>query len=62
MQESLVLLNQTQEGELYEIAASKRSRSNAIGAMRAAAYALTAATKAALEFGPEGLPDEVFER
>lgn len=62
MQESLVLLNQTQEGELYEIAASKRSHSDALAAMRAATYALPAATKEALEIGPEGIPDEAFEQ
>lgn len=60
--ESLVLLNQTQEGELYEIAASKRSRPEALAAMRAATQALPAATKATLEIGPEGIPDEAFER
>lgn len=62
MKESLVLLNQTQEGELYEIAASKRSHSEALAAMRTATQALPAATKAALDIGPEGIPDEAFER
>ena len=62
MQESLVLLNQTQEGELYQIAASKLSRPEALAAMRAATHALPAATKATLEIGPKGIPDEAFER
>ncbi|MFC5462646.1 alpha/beta hydrolase family protein [Massilia niabensis] len=62
MEESLVLLNQSQEGELYEIAASKRSHSDALAAMRAATQALPAATKARLEIGREGIPDEAFER
>lgn len=61
MHESLVLLNQTQEHELFEIAASNRTRDDALAAMRAATLALPAATKAALEIPPEGLPAEAFE-
>jgi hypothetical protein len=62
MQESLILLNQKQEGELFEIAASKRDQSEALAAMRIATNSLPAATKAALEIGPEGIPDLAFER
>lgn len=61
MPESLVLLNQAQERELLEIAASKRSHPDALAAMRAATLALPAATKATLEIPPEGIPDEAFE-
>lgn len=61
MPESLVLLNQQQERELHEIAASKRSHAEALAAMRAATLALPAATRSALEIGPEGIPDHAFE-
>lgn len=61
MQEALVLLNQSQERELLDIAASDRNRNDALGAMRAATLALPAATKAELGIPPEGLPDEAFD-
>lgn len=60
MEESLVLLNASQERELYEIAASPRSHAEALVAMRAATDNLPAATKLALEIGPEGIPDEAY--
>ena len=61
MQESLVLLNQSQERELLDIAASDRNRTDALGAMRAATLALPAATKTELGIPPEGLPDDAFD-
>ncbi|WP_313032240.1 alpha/beta hydrolase family protein [Massilia alkalitolerans] len=61
MDESLVLLNRSQERELLEIAASGRTRPDALAAMRAATHALPAATRTALEIPPEGIPDEAFE-
>lgn len=61
MDESLVLLNRSQERELFEIAASDRTRPDALAAMRAATHALPAATRTALEIPPEGIPDEAFE-
>ena len=61
MDEPLVLLNRSQERELFEIAASGQARPDALAAMRAATLALPAATKTALEIPPEGLPDEAFE-
>lgn len=61
MDESLVLLNRSQERELFEIAASDRTRHDALAAMRAATLALPAATRTALEIPPEGIPDEAFE-
>ncbi|MGX9217345.1 alpha/beta hydrolase family protein [Massilia varians] len=61
MDESLVLLNRSQERELFEIAASGRTRPDALAAMRAATHALPAATRTALEIPPEGIPDEAFE-
>jgi fermentation-respiration switch protein FrsA (DUF1100 family) len=61
MSEPLVLLNQSQERELFEIAASDRTRPEALAAMRAATLALPAATRTALEIPPEGIPDEAFE-
>lgn len=61
MDEALVLLNQSQERELFEIAASDRPRPEALAAMRAATLALPAATKTTLEIPPEGIPDEAFE-
>lgn len=61
MPEALVLLNQNQERELFEIAASKRSHADALAAMRAATLALPAQTKTALGIPPEGIPDEAFE-
>jgi pimeloyl-ACP methyl ester carboxylesterase len=61
MDEALVLLNRSQERELFEIAASDRTRPDALAAMRAATLALPAATKTALEIPPEGIPDEAFD-
>lgn len=61
MDESLVVLNRSQERELFEIAASGRTRPDALAAMRAATHALPAATRTALEIPPEGIPDEAFE-
>ncbi len=61
MSEALILLNQNQERELYEIAASKRSHADALAAMRAATLALPAEVKIALEIPPTGIPDEEFE-
>jgi pimeloyl-ACP methyl ester carboxylesterase len=61
MPEALVLLNQTQERELIDIAASARPRAEALAAMRAATLALPAATKATLEIPAQGLPDEAYE-
>lgn len=61
MDESLVLLNRSQERGLFEIAASERTRLEALAAMRSATQALPAATKTALEIPPEGIPDEAFE-
>ncbi|MBZ2208393.1 alpha/beta hydrolase family protein [Massilia soli] len=61
MPEALVLLNQSQERDLLDIAASDRNRTDALSAMRAATLALPAATKAELGIAPDGLPDEAFE-
>lgn len=61
MDESLVLLNRSQERALFEIAASERTRLDALAAMRAATLALPAATRTALEIPPEGIPDEAFQ-
>lgn len=61
MQEALVLLNQSQERELLDIAASNRNRVDALSAMRAATIALPAATKTELGIPAEGLPDDAFE-
>lgn len=60
MDESLVLLNQSQERELLAIAAGKLPRTEALAAMRAATLALPEASKTALGIPPEGLPDEAF--
>ncbi len=61
MPEPLVLLNQTQERDLFEIAAGKLGRQDAIAAMHAATNALPAQVKTTLEIPPEGLPTEAFE-
>ena len=61
MPESLVLLNQSQERGLFEIAASKLGRQDAIAAMHAATSALPAQVKTTLEIPAEGLPTEAFE-
>lgn len=61
MSEELIRLNREQERELYEIAASKRSRADALAAMRAATAALPAQTRTKLEIPPDGIPDEAFE-
>jgi pimeloyl-ACP methyl ester carboxylesterase len=61
MDEALVLLNRSQERELFDIAASDRTRLDALAAMRAATLALPATTKTMLEIPPQGIPDEAFE-
>lgn len=61
MPENLVLANQKQEFELFEIAASSRDHTQAVAAMQAATKALPADVKKLLEIPPEGPPDEAFE-
>ncbi|MES2899126.1 MAG: alpha/beta hydrolase [Pseudomonadota bacterium] len=61
MSEELIRLNRDQERELFDIAASKRTRQEAVAAMRAATLALPAQTRTTLEIPPEGIPDEAFE-
>ncbi|BDT57091.1 hypothetical protein MasN3_05850 [Massilia varians] len=61
MDESLVLLNRSQERALFEIAASGRTHPDALAAMRAATLALPPETKTALAIPPEGIPDEAFD-
>lgn len=61
MSDQLIRLNQDQERELYDIAASKLDRVDALAAMRAATSALPAHTKTALEIPPAGIPDEALE-
>lgn len=61
MPESLVSLNQSFERPWLEIAASSRSRADAVAAMRAATLAAPAATRTALNIPAEGVPDEVYE-
>lgn len=61
MPEALVLANQEQERELFDIAASKLPRDQAIAAMVKATNALPAQTKTMLEIPPEGIPAEAFE-
>ena len=61
MPESLILLNQSQERGLFEIAASKLGRQDAIAAMHAATNALPAQVKTTLQIPAEGLPTEAFE-
>lgn len=62
MSEPLVLSYQSFERKLFQIAASKLSRTDALAAMREATSSLTAETKTALEIPPTGLPDEAFEQ
>lgn len=61
MPESLVSLNQSQERELYVIAASKLEHRQAVAAMGAATDALPAAVKATLGIPAEGIPAEAYE-
>jgi pimeloyl-ACP methyl ester carboxylesterase len=61
MSETLILLNQNFERELFEIAASKRTHADALAAMRAVITALPTETKSALNIPPEGIPDVAFE-
>ncbi|MCT6699805.1 alpha/beta hydrolase family protein [Rheinheimera sp. 4Y26] len=61
MPEHLVLANQQQERQLYEIAASSLSHQEAITAMQAATAALPQATKTLLDIPPEGIPDWAYE-
>ena len=61
MPEALVLANQRQERELFEIAASPRDHQAALAAMVAATKALPAELKTQLEIPAEGLPPEAFE-
>jgi len=61
MSESLVSLNQSQERELYVIAASNLEHRQALAAMGAATDALPADEKAALGIPAEGIPAEAYE-
>jgi pimeloyl-ACP methyl ester carboxylesterase len=61
MPEPLVLANEKQERELFEIAASPLGRPQALAAMGAATRALPADVKTQLEIPPEGPPDEAFD-
>lgn len=61
MPEALVLANQKQERELYEIAASPRERAAALAAMDAATKALPAELKAQVDVPEEGFPPEAFD-
>jgi pimeloyl-ACP methyl ester carboxylesterase len=59
--ESLVLANQLQERELFEIAAGDLPYEEAAAAMQAATLALPIALKTQLEIPSEGIPVEAFE-
>ncbi|WP_312316183.1 alpha/beta hydrolase [Stenotrophomonas sp.] len=61
MPEALVRMNQMQERELFEIAASDASRQDAIAAMAAATERLSSDVKATLEIPAEGIPVEAYE-
>lgn len=61
MPESHVLLFQSHDRELFEIAASKRSHPEALAAMRAAYLALPLATKETLGLPSAETPEELFE-
>jgi pimeloyl-ACP methyl ester carboxylesterase len=61
MPEDLVLANQMQERELYEIAAGKRDHQEALAAMVEATKNLSPELKAKLEIPEEGIPAEAFE-
>lgn len=61
MPEELVLANQEQERELFDIAASQLQRDQAIAAMVKATNALPKQTKTMLDIPPEGIPGEAFE-
>lgn len=61
MPERLVLLNQSQERELFEIAAGSLDHAQALASMAAATDALPAETKATLEIPAAGIPPEAFE-
>jgi pimeloyl-ACP methyl ester carboxylesterase len=59
--EDLILLNQNLDRKLYEIALSKRTKSEAIAAMHSVIAGLSDESKNALEIPANGLPDEIFE-
>jgi hypothetical protein len=61
MPETLVLANQRQERELFDIAAGGLSSKDAAAAMQAATLALPAELKTQLEIPSEGIPAEAFE-
>lgn len=60
MAESLVLANQRQERELFDIAASDLPAQEAVAAMQAATLALPAILKTQLEIPPEGIPAQAL--
>ncbi|MDC8773533.1 alpha/beta hydrolase family protein [Roseateles albus] len=61
MPDELVVANQKQEFELFEIAASPRDHGQALAAMQTATKALPDDVKKLLEIPPEGPPDEAFD-
>jgi pimeloyl-ACP methyl ester carboxylesterase len=61
MPEPLVLMNQTQERGLYEIAASKLGHREALAAMAVATDQLPADVKKTLEIPVTGIPTEAYE-
>nr|WP_315472984.1 alpha/beta fold hydrolase [uncultured Undibacterium sp.] len=61
MPESHVLLFQSHDRELFEIAASKRTHPEALAAMRAAYLALPVTTKETLGLPPADPPEDLFE-
>lgn len=61
MPEALVVANQRQERELFEIAASSLAKDQAMAAMVAATKALPEPTKTLLQIPTDGFPGEAFE-
>lgn len=61
MAESLISLNQSQERELYAIAASQLEHPRALAAMGAATEALPVGVKSTLGIPAEGIPAEAYE-
>lgn len=61
MPEPLVLLNRSQERELFEIAAGPLDHVQAMAAMASATEALPPETRAALEVPAEGIPSHAYE-
>ncbi len=61
MPEHLVLANQQQERQLYDIAASSLSEHQALAAMQAATAALPQKTKTLLDIPPQGIPDWAYQ-